>query len=151
MNREKMEERIETAFWVFDEKHKGYGKWRGGPFSERDAFKTTLRQELIANRDGSWLDADGCCKLCDGEVPGGHATNCQLYKLERQLADETQRANTRVKKDTELLDWAENHPEFAMSRITAFWAHAGRGFREMNFNFRGAIEDAMESYEKEKS
>jgi len=37
-------------------------------------------------RDGNWLDDDGCCKVCDGEIPHGHTDNCDIYKLERTCA-----------------------------------------------------------------
>jgi hypothetical protein len=34
-------------------------------------------------RDGNWLDGDGCCKVCDGEIPHGHGAHCDIYKLEQ--------------------------------------------------------------------
>lgn len=40
---EDFEDELEKAFWIFDAKHKGYGKWKPYPMSERDAFKTTVR------------------------------------------------------------------------------------------------------------
>ena len=30
---------LEVAFWGFDARRKGYGRWAGAPQSERDAFK----------------------------------------------------------------------------------------------------------------
>lgn len=39
-----LEEKIEEAFWDFDGAHKGYGQYKDGPLSERDAFKMILRK-----------------------------------------------------------------------------------------------------------
>lgn len=36
-------------------------------------------------RDGNWLDKWGCCKLCDGDMPGGHTPECHLLKQETEL------------------------------------------------------------------
>lgn len=36
-------------------------------------------------RDGSWLDAVGCCRVCDGEIPYGHTWDCDLGKLQERL------------------------------------------------------------------
>lgn len=38
------------------------------------------------NRDGNWMDKSGACKICDGELPHGHADNCDVYKQEQQIA-----------------------------------------------------------------
>lgn len=38
-----------------------------------------------ADRDGNWLDKWGACKVCDGEIPHGHANNCDIYKMECQI------------------------------------------------------------------
>ncbi len=35
-------------------------------------------------RDGSWIDKWGACKLCGGEIPYGHAENCDLWKVEKE-------------------------------------------------------------------
>ena len=45
--------------------------------------------------------------------------------------------------DTELLNWAERHPEQSMSEIRSWWTTCGRGSREISFNFRGVIRGAM--------
>ncbi len=44
------EERIEAAYWRFDARHKGYGKWKAAPMSERDAFKAEMRNALAAEK-----------------------------------------------------------------------------------------------------
>ena len=38
-----LEDKIEEAFWSFDGRRKGYGEFKNRPQSERDAFKTILR------------------------------------------------------------------------------------------------------------
>lgn len=42
------------------------------------------------DRDGNWIDQWGACKVCDGEIPHGHAERCDIYKLERKIAELTQ-------------------------------------------------------------
>lgn len=37
-------------------------------------------------RNGSFLDKWGACKVCDGEIPHGHAAHCDIYKLEQEIA-----------------------------------------------------------------
>ena len=37
------EDVLETAYWLFDARRKGYGEWKGMPQSERDAFKAQYR------------------------------------------------------------------------------------------------------------
>src|SRR5262249_47299119 len=44
--------------------------------------------------------------------------------------------------DKALLDWAISHPEASMNSINLYWATAGRGCREIAFNFRLALEEA---------
>jgi hypothetical protein len=44
------EERIELAYWRFDARRKGYGKWKSAPMSERDAFKAEMRNALGAEK-----------------------------------------------------------------------------------------------------
>jgi hypothetical protein len=53
-----------------------------------------LRDEMEKNdtkRDGNWLDSFGCCKVCDGQIPYGHAENCDIWKIEQKLAAAEQR------------------------------------------------------------
>lgn len=38
-------------------------------------------------RDGSWMDEWGACRVCDGEIPHGHAKNCDIYKMEQERAE----------------------------------------------------------------
>ena len=35
--------------------------------------------------DGNWLDESWSCKICGGEIPHGHKSNCDIYKLEYKL------------------------------------------------------------------
>lgn len=37
-----MDDPLEQAYWEFDARHKGYGRWREMPQSERDAFKAAV-------------------------------------------------------------------------------------------------------------
>ena len=34
---------------------------------------------------GSWMDDNGACKVCDGEIPYGHSENCDVYKMQCQI------------------------------------------------------------------
>jgi len=52
--------------------------------------------------------------------------------------------------DTELLDWAQTHPEAAKRGIDVFWALCGRGCREQEFNYRAALEEAKRIHEEGK-
>ncbi len=47
-------------------------------------------------------------------------------------------------RDAARLDWAEHHPEAFHTVMNSWWANAGRGHREIQFNWRGAIDDAIE-------
>lgn len=38
-------------------------------------------------RNGCFLDSWWCCKVCDGEIPHGHTNDCDIWKLEKKLAD----------------------------------------------------------------
>jgi hypothetical protein len=55
-------------------------------YAKVEAEHRQLREKLT--RDGNWLDKFGCCKICDGEIPYGHTANCDIWKLEQQLAAE---------------------------------------------------------------
>ena len=44
------EERIEAAYWRFDARRKGYGRWKQAPMSERSAFKAEMRNALGAEK-----------------------------------------------------------------------------------------------------
>jgi hypothetical protein len=46
-----------------------------------------LTAKLKEQRDGSWLDNFGACKVCDGEIPHGHMPNCDVLKLEQKLSE----------------------------------------------------------------
>ncbi len=47
-----------------------------------------LREAHI--HDGHWMDSRGSCRVCGGEIPGGHTSTCYLYKQE-QRAESTER------------------------------------------------------------
>lgn len=59
----------------------------------------------------------------------------EIESLRNKLAE--------AKKDVSRLDWAEGHPEKFYGLVCNWWANAGRGFREMHFNWRGIIDGAM--------
>lgn len=42
--------------------------------------------EAENERDGSFLDSFGACKVCDGEAPDGHTEDCDILKVERRAA-----------------------------------------------------------------
>ena len=48
-------------------------------------------RENKTKRDGNWIDGMGACKVCDGEIPHGHTNNCDIWKLEQQLAAEREK------------------------------------------------------------
>ncbi len=56
------------------------------------AREIAVLKENPTERDGNWIDKWGACKVCDGEIPYGHAANCDIWKLEEQLAA----ANVRI-------------------------------------------------------
>jgi hypothetical protein len=37
-----------------------------------------------AKLDGSWMDKFGACRVCGGEIPCGHRSDCDLYKMESE-------------------------------------------------------------------
>lgn len=48
----KLSEDLEQAYWDFDAAHKGYGKHKNMPLSDRDAFKSivaALIQKYVKN------------------------------------------------------------------------------------------------------
>lgn len=40
----------ESAYWRFDARRAGYGRWDGIPMSERDAFKAEVRNVIRTTR-----------------------------------------------------------------------------------------------------
>ena len=38
-------------------------------------------------RNGCFLDSHWACKVCDGEIPGGHTDVCDMWKQEKKLRD----------------------------------------------------------------
>lgn len=44
------EDYIESSYWIFDARRKGYGQWKRRPMSERDAFKAELRNAIHKER-----------------------------------------------------------------------------------------------------
>lgn len=72
---EAQEDAIEQAYWEFDARHNGDGKYRGAPQSERDAFKAVMRgivRAAIAEATGSGLTGYYLAAFhhgyCDGAV-----------------------------------------------------------------------------------
>lgn len=61
-------------------------------------LEAALKSEIM--RDGSWIDSDGACRMCGGEIPYGHLDRCDFYKvkaecdqLREQLTADTKRLN----------------------------------------------------------
>lgn len=67
------EDRLEAAYWRFDARHKGYGKWKQAPMSERDAFKAEMRNALSAEKTRAEmrLAASGWSKRNEAEEGAG--------------------------------------------------------------------------------
>ncbi len=40
----------------------------------------------MSKPDGNWIDEDGVCRTCGGEIPHGHTNSCDVYKLEMEVA-----------------------------------------------------------------
>lgn len=57
--------------------------------ADSEATIDSLRKSLdvVSQRDGSWIDQWGSCRICGGEIPHGHDNNCDHYKLGQKLAD----------------------------------------------------------------
>lgn len=52
------------------------------------AINEVLRRRATRDgRDGNWLDEDGSCKVCDGEIPYGHTDACDIWKLEKEIKE----------------------------------------------------------------
>lgn len=53
-----------------------------------NASTARLREQLAAKqhaeRNGSWMDEWGACKVCDGEIPHGHSDICDIYKRDME-------------------------------------------------------------------
>ena len=60
-----------------------------------------------------------------------------------EFPEQPTRELAEARKDTSRLDWAESHPEKFYELVGNWWANAGRGFREVHFNWRGLIDGAM--------
>lgn len=86
--------------------------------------------------------------LRDQNFVGGAATITlaieRIQELDplRQQVQDLKAENERLREDHALLEWAEANPEPAMKEIQSWWATAGAGFREVSFNFSGAIVSA---------
>lgn len=45
-------------------------------------MKATFKQ------DGNWFyEGTGECKLCGGEIPYGHASYCDIWKMEKEIME----------------------------------------------------------------
>lgn len=70
-------------------------------------------------RNGCFLDSMWACKVCDGEIPYGHILNCDIYKLERQLAQAEQTID-RYRAFVELLRrWERLYPDLKPQTLAA--------------------------------
>lgn len=50
--------------------------------NQLDYMKATFKQ------DGSWFhEGTGECKLCGGEIPYGHASYCDIWKMEKKIME----------------------------------------------------------------
>ena len=81
-----------------------------------------LLSEKLKERDGTWIDKMGACKVCDGEIPYGHISSCDIWKLEqsveqlRKALEEARgalggmlaSAGSDTEVDTKRLDWLED-------------------------------------------
>lgn len=39
----------------------------------------------LTKTHGDWMDEFGACKVCSGEIPHGHTSNCYIWKIEQKL------------------------------------------------------------------
>ena len=46
-----------------------------------------------------WLDNDGACKICEGEIPYGHNLNCFIYQKELEIKELEQQLSNSISKD----------------------------------------------------
>lgn len=67
----------EAAFWSFDARKKGYGRWKGAPQSERDAFKAEYRAAIVAPQAAN-TDKVREAILALRIVPPRHYDNAQI-------------------------------------------------------------------------
>jgi len=61
--------------------------------TKQPPIKDNLKERLsfmkaIFKQDGSWLaDLTGECKLYGGEIPHGHASYCDMWKMEKEIQE----------------------------------------------------------------
>lgn len=81
-------------------------------------------------------------------------TAAEIAKLEAMLAamknalPELLKAAREGKEDSLLWHWAETNPEKAMGALGMWWNTAGRGCREVRFEFRNIVRAAMKEASK---
>lgn len=66
--------------------------------SETNIVSLMRRLNLVGDHT-KWFDEDGACKLCQGEIPHGHALDCFIYKQEtriQELEKDIQRLNDKI-------------------------------------------------------
>jgi len=39
------------------------------------------------NNPADWMDSWGCCKICSGEIPHGHHSNCYVYTTDNEIKE----------------------------------------------------------------
>lgn len=51
--------------------------------SSRTDITADLGKAYVAARNGNWMDEHGACRVCGGEIPYGHVSYCDIFKLEQ--------------------------------------------------------------------
>jgi hypothetical protein len=75
--------------------------------------------------------------------------DCVRDWVDRAVAGEMRLRIRRICDAASVIDWAEHHPEKALSAWQSAWANAGRGFREKWINWSYAIARARDAAKKE--
>jgi hypothetical protein len=116
------------------------------------AAKLAQKDKRIAElrvRDGNWMDGDGACRVCDGEIPHGHTENCDVFKLEQEVSrlnrdcdrfrEGWEKAEAELKAlrdDAEMLNWLDRKTKESRTGIS-FDYLAKNEYRFMRQHFIG--------------
>ena len=77
------------------------------------------------------MDDWGCCKICGGEIPGGHQTECYVYTSEKRIKELEQWNAEMVEKAAgggTLDGYREMAARIAfLEEELAYWAKEARG------------------------
>ena len=76
-----------------------------------------------SNDVSDWMDDHGCCKICGGEIPGGHQTKCVIYTQETKIKEAEAALNSMIT-DCAIL---EVDKEILEARIKKLEKELGRG------------------------